>query len=118
MTHAPFTFAAYEVRAFSTWQPPAYKPKHLIDEPILNAAMGIAGEAGEVADLIKKMYFPSKQADEVIDFDHKLCDELGDLLYYITVLGNLLDIPLERMARYNVKKLESRHHTTKEVISE
>ena len=109
MTHAPFTFAAYEVRAFSTWQPASMKTKHLLDEPILNAAMGIAGEAGEVAELIKHMYFPSRSRDEELDYKKLFCDELGDLLYYITILGNLLDIPLETIARHNNKKLEERH---------
>jgi NTP pyrophosphatase (non-canonical NTP hydrolase) len=114
VTHPPFTFKEYTQNAVSTWEPPAHKPKHLIDEPILNAALGIGGEAGEVLDLIKKMYFPSKPRDETIDFNERIEDELGDVLYYITILGWLLDIPLDAIARRNNAKLLARHRPTKE----
>lgn len=109
MTHPPFTFSEYERRAFSTWQPASMKTKHLIEEPILNATLGVTGEAGEVAELIKHMYFPSRSRDESLEYHKLLCDELGDLLYYITILGKLLDIPLETIARHNNRKLEERY---------
>jgi len=114
MAHAPFTFREYTQNAVSTWEPPAHKPKHLIDEPILNAALGIGGEAGEVLDLIKHMFFPSRERDLEIDYEKRICEELGDVLYYITILGKLLDIPLETIARKNNEKLAARHKPKEE----
>ena len=105
----PLTFIAYERAAFETWQPESIKVRHLLDEPILNAALGIGGEAGEVLDLIKKMYFPSKKSDETIDWDLRLTDELGDLLYYVAIISKLLGIPLETIAHHNTTKLAARH---------
>lgn len=68
---------------------------------------GITGEAGEIAEKIKKI---------VRDKDGKLTDkdkeeiikEIGDVLWYLAVLSEHLDIKFNEVARRNITKLRSR----------
>lgn len=70
------------------------------------AALGIAGEAGEVAEKVKKTL-----RDHNGDFSKSLSDiekELGDLLWYIAFMCSSLGIDLEDVAKTNLDKLDSR----------
>lgn len=66
--------------------------------------LGIAGEAGEVADLIKKHLGHGHDLDW-----HKLREELGDVLWYVACLADRFGIPLSEVASVNVEKLERRY---------
>lgn len=67
-------------------------------------ALGLTGEAGEVADMIKKhVGHGHKRADD------KLLLELGDVLWYIAALANVLGFDLEDVAEANVEKLRKRY---------
>lgn len=70
-------------------------------------ALGLCGEAGEVAEKIKKVYRDSKGE---IDEETKLAlmRELGDVMWYIDALCSELKISLEGVARMNLEKLSSR----------
>jgi NTP pyrophosphatase (non-canonical NTP hydrolase) len=71
---------------------------------LLHAAMGIATEAGEFMDPLKKALFYDKQIDEV-----NLREEIGDLLWYIAIACDALDTTPElEMARV-VAKLRVRY---------
>lgn len=70
----------------------------------LNAALGIAGEAGEVADIIKKHFFQGHELDK-----NKIVEELGDVMFYIAFMCNLLGVEMEDVAIENVKKLLKRY---------
>ncbi len=65
-------------------------------------AMGLAGEAGEVANKIKKHI-----RDGVLDFD-KVADELGDVLWYVSQMASELGYDLGTIAEGNIDKLYSR----------
>ena len=67
-------------------------------------ALGVAGEAGEVADLVKKHIGHGHPLD-----DSKLMDELGDVLWYIARLADIRGFPLESVAQRNIRKLEKRY---------
>jgi NTP pyrophosphatase (non-canonical NTP hydrolase) len=54
-------------------------------------ALGLAGEAGEVVDLLKKSWGHGHPLDV-----EKLKKELGDTLWYVTALGMQFEIPIER----------------------
>ncbi len=69
-----------------------------------NWALGLAGESGEVADLLKKALFHGHSLD--VD---ELEKELGDVLWYIANLAYEYGISLEAVAHYNVKKLRKRY---------
>lgn len=65
-------------------------------------ALGIAGEAGEVVEKIKKCW-----RDGELDRDGVL-KELGDLLWYTTALAEELDSTLTEVAMMNITKLQKR----------
>jgi NTP pyrophosphatase (non-canonical NTP hydrolase) len=74
-------------------------------QSILLGALGLCGESGEVADIIKKMVFhghdsPSK--DEI-------CKELGDVLWYLSALAHAFNLSLMCVAEKNIDKLRARY---------
>lgn len=75
-------------------------------EPIDTAgdALGIAGEAGEVADLIKKHIRHGHPLDK-----DKVAKELGDVLWYVAVLAHRIGWSLDGVAQANVEKLRKRY---------
>lgn len=89
----------YSVLALRT----APKAESILDDRI-HAAMGVAGEAGEVADIIKKCAFYGKALDT-----EKLILELGDVLWYINLMISTLGITWSDVLEANIKKLEARY---------
>lgn len=75
---------------------------------LTHAAMGIAGEAGEVVDLLKKTIFTGKKlyTDEIIK-------ELGDLEFYLEALRQQLHITRDEVLNANWRKLSERHGDNK-----
>lgn len=69
-----------------------------------NLAMGLAGEAGETVDYLKKIYYHGHDLSK-----EKLRDELGDVLWYISSLAYIHDIDLIDVAECNVEKLKKRY---------
>jgi NTP pyrophosphatase (non-canonical NTP hydrolase) len=71
--------------------------------------LGLAGEAGEVANIVKKI---QRDHGGVINDEirEKLKDELGDVLWYISACADELGITLGQIAEYNVQKLAKRHN--------
>lgn len=70
----------------------------------LVCGLGIAGEAGEVADLIKKEYFHGHPRDP-----EKMKEELGDVLHYLAMCAWSYDWTLEEVAQANIDKLAKRY---------
>jgi len=70
--------------------------------------LGLAGEAGEVANIVKKIQrdFGGEVTAEIRD---KLKDELGDVLWYISACADELGLTLAEIADFNVEKLARRH---------
>jgi len=71
--------------------------------------LGLAGEAGEVANIVKKI---SRDHGGVIteEIRGKLKDELGDVLWYISACADELGLTLAEIADFNVQKLAQRHN--------
>ena len=75
-----------------------YKQEHAVIYP----ALGLAAEAGEVANKVKKIMRDGH-------FDRKaIADELGDCLWYIAALCRDLNTDMEDLANNNIKKLKDR----------
>lgn len=70
----------------------------------LVSTLGLAGEAGEVVDLIKKFEGHGHPVDTA-----KLKEELGDLLWYVAEVASCYGLDLEAIARHNVDKLKRRY---------
>lgn len=71
---------------------------------IENAALGLCGESGEVADLVKKALFQGHELDK----EH-LAKELGDVAWYLAVGAFAIGYDLETVLRMNVDKLGKRY---------
>jgi len=76
-------------------------------QKITYPTLGLAGEAGEVADKVKKVL---RDYDGVFTDELKLniAKEIGDVLWYIAALSRDLGFTLEEVAKMNIDKLESR----------
>lgn len=70
----------------------------------LHAALGICGEAGELADAIKKTVVYGKKEDMP-----NILEELGDLRFYIQAVQNIYGIPEQVILQYNAEKLAKRY---------
>lgn len=69
--------------------------------------LGLLGEAGEVAEKIKKL-IRDKEGKIDDEFREKIKKELGDVLWYIAQLCTELNISLDDVAKSNLEKLFSR----------
>ena len=67
-------------------------------------ALGLAGESGEVADIIKKAFYHAHPLDKAT-----VSKELGDVLWYLAVMADGLGISLEQIAAENIEKLRKRY---------
>ncbi len=68
------------------------------------AMLGLAGECGECADILKKHVFHGHD----LDIDH-LRRELGDVLWYVTDAAHALGCSLYDIMAINSKKINSRY---------
>ncbi len=87
---------------------------------ILYPALGMNGEAGEVADKVKKVIRDTivlKDCNGTIvlpkDKSIELAKEVGDVLWYCATLAKDLGFSLEEIAQMNVDKLQSRQNRGK-----
>jgi len=77
------------------------------EQAIIYPTLGLTGEAGEVANKVKKIIRDgSNSKDEKLVSEIK--SEIGDCLWYIAVLANDFDIKLSDIASTNLIKLENR----------
>lgn len=79
-------------------------PKLDDDSMLINAALGLTGEAGEVADIVKKSYYQGHE----LDFD-AIVEELGDIAWYIALACQALGVGMENVLKMNIEKLEKRY---------
>lgn len=74
---------------------------------VFQLILGLIGESGEVAEKMKKIV--RDQDSDFSTFDREdLGKELGDILWYLAILADYFDIPLEDIASKNIEKLASR----------
>jgi NTP pyrophosphatase (non-canonical NTP hydrolase) len=81
---------------------------------ILYPTLGLCGEAGEVADKVKKV-LRDHQGDFNTAQKQAIALELGDVLWYVSQLADELGFSLEDVAAVNLEKLQSR--ATRNVIA-
>jgi NTP pyrophosphatase (non-canonical NTP hydrolase) len=74
------------------------------NDALINAALGLAGEAGEVADNIKKIFWHDHPIDKT-----KILLELGDCAWYILLAAKALGSSFEEIAQMNIEKLQKRY---------
>ena len=98
----PVTLDEYQRAATRTLNP------RLDDkEKLLDAAAGIAEEAGEVLAHVRKHLYQSRELDR-----EKLAEELGDVLWCVAAVATMCDLSLGDVAHRNQEKLAARHPQT------
>jgi len=70
----------------------------------IHMAMGVAGEAGEIIDAVKKEVAYNKEQDRM-----NIIEELGDLEFYMAGLRQAYDITREETLVHNKNKLGKRY---------
>lgn len=98
---AELSFGDYQVQARKT----ALYPRDTRREAMAYVVIGLAGEAGEVANKFKKYMRGDKVLTAIKD---EIADEMGDILWYLAALANELDLSLDDIARRNLEKLDDR----------
>lgn len=78
-----------------------YRDQH---DQLVNAALGLSGESGEFADLIKKMLHHGHGLDA-----DKAEKELGDILWYVAEACDAMEINMSAIANRNIDKLRARY---------
>lgn len=96
-----YTFAGYQADASRTMKADDR------DRALTHYALGLAGEAGEAADAIKKLVFYGLELTE--DRRTEILKEIGDTMWYAAALATTLGAPMGGVARQNIAKLRARY---------
>ncbi len=95
-------FDDYQKQAMST----ALNPSRDF-QSLMYRTLGLVGEAGEVAEKIKKI-LRDKDGNMSAADRAEIIKELGDVLWYVQALADILEVPLSHVAEVNVQKIHSR----------
>ena len=74
---------------------------------VIYPALGLSGEAGEVADKVKKV-LRDNDSEFTDEKKREIAMEVGDVLWYCATLANDLGYSLNQIAEMNYEKLHSR----------
>ena len=74
------------------------------EQRLLDAAAGLAEEAGEVLGLVRKHVMQQRPLDRIT-----VVEELGDALWCLAIVADTLGVTLSHVARANEAKLRDRH---------
>lgn len=69
-----------------------------------NYALGLNGEAGEVAELVKKGVYHGHPIEK-----ERMAEELGDVLWYVAAMATACGMDMDQVAIKNVSKLHRRY---------
>ena len=89
---------------FNEYQEAANRTLYGNEQVLTNCALGLAGETGQVVDLVKSYTFKGKDLDK-----EKLVHELGDVLWYLSQIAEWADIPFDEVAQENIETLNKRY---------
>lgn len=78
-----------------------------IEKDLSNYCMGLAGESGEVIDLLKKVIHHGHPLTDQIK--KKVHEEIGDVMHYVAGLCTMMGFTLEEVCEGNIDKLERRY---------
>ena len=91
-------FPIYQLQAMRT-----AKPMEPADD-LMHAALGLAGEAGEFCDAIKKHLVYGRELDR-----ENAIEELGDVLWFVALGCTALGVSMSDVAQGNIDKLRKRY---------
>jgi NTP pyrophosphatase (non-canonical NTP hydrolase) len=94
-----------KIEKFSDYQKSAMDLRLSRDNHITYATLGLVGEAGELANKVKKLLRGDPERDELLA---GVKAEMGDVLWYLAALAEDLNVDLSEIAGENIDKLHSR----------
>ena len=100
------TASLYQEKACDT----AIFPKEKATEYL---TLGLTGEAGEIANKVKKFIRDGAAQDEYLAKRIEIGYEIGDVLWYCAVLAKEMDMNLGHIMEKNLEKLADRHKRNK-----
>lgn len=74
------------------------------EENLINGCLGLAGEAGEVCDYVKKHIYQGHELDYNI-----VAEEASDCLWYIALVASTINMTIDDLMELNIKKLKRRY---------
>ncbi|HIX35292.1 MAG TPA: nucleoside triphosphate pyrophosphohydrolase family protein [Candidatus Limosilactobacillus merdigallinarum] len=89
---------------FDEYQKAAKRTLYGNEQVLTNCALGLAGETGQVVDLVKNYTFRGKNLDR-----QELIHEMGDVLWYLSQVAEWANIPFDEVAQSNIKELNKRY---------
>ena len=92
------------------WQTAVYPQTGI--ESLAYPTLGLAGEAGEVAEKAKKIIRDKNGRMTKTDVE-EIAKELGDVLWYVNACARKIGVSLPEIARRNLAKLYSRQERGK-----
>ena len=100
-TMSSITATEYQIRAAET----AIFPK---EKALEYLTLGLAGEAGEIANKVKKLIRDGADVEGYQERLSQIAAELGDVLWYCAMLANEVDTNLGSVMEGNLNKLADR----------
>ena len=76
--------------------------------PLAYAGLSLCGEAGEVAEKLKRIYRGDTET-KALGYESQIAKELADVLWCLTTVSTLLGYPLEDIAKMSLEKMEDRY---------
>lgn len=95
------TINEYQLEAMKTVNPEVLEYG---EKGLSNMALGLCGESGEVADIIKKVLYQGHGFDA-----RHVAKELGDIAWYLALGATLIGYDLEDIFQMNIDKLRARY---------
>ena len=71
---------------------------------LINGCLGLAGESGEILDMIKKWVFHENELDK-----KHLKKEIGDVMWYVAMICESVGFDIDDVMQTNVDKLKARY---------
>lgn len=71
---------------------------------LINACLGLAGEVGEINDMIKKAVYHGHELNTA-----ELFKELGDVMWYVALMADTYGVSIDFIAEMNIDKLKKRY---------
>lgn len=92
----------YQDAALRTASDHMYPTPH--ENMLLEGVLGLCGESGEAADLVKKVIFQGHPLDKT-----KIAEELGDAAWYLAVTAHAIGYEFDTILQMNINKLRNRY---------
>ncbi|WP_270943123.1 nucleoside triphosphate pyrophosphohydrolase family protein [Romboutsia lituseburensis] len=92
------------VSMMKEYQKKVERTRNYDNTELANYTLGLVCESGEVGDIIKKHLYHGHDLDK-----NKIVSELGDVMWYLNNICNVLDISIEEVAKSNIEKLMKRY---------